>query len=66
MFWKKIFFFLKIRRMFKLALNSSKAVRVSNILNSIIATRSYSVEGLSMSVLNSLNVKEQLKKVKNL
>jgi hypothetical protein len=52
--------------MFKLALNSSKAIRVSNILSSIIATRCYSVEGLSMSVLNSLNVKEQLKKVKNL
>ena len=51
--------------MLKLALNPARVVRVGNLLNSLINHRTYTVEGLSLSVLNSLNVKEQLKKVKN-
>jgi hypothetical protein len=50
--------------MLKLALNPIRAVRVGSLLNSLANRRTYTVEGLSLSVLNSLNVKKQLKKVK--
>lgn len=42
--------------------NANRALRLNNSITTIVSSRSY-IEGLSPSVLNSLNVKKQLKKV---
>lgn len=50
--------------MLKLALNANKSLRLgTNLFNSLTTTRKYAIEGLSLSVLNSLSVKGDLKKV---